>query len=64
MLLIFFYQTARGIDIERVNLVINLDMPADPETYLHRVGRTGRFGMLIIYILRLYMHAHTQKNPV
>ncbi len=64
MLLILFYQTARGIDIERVNLVINLDMPADPETYLHRVGRTGRFGMLIIYILRLYMHAHTQKNPV
>ncbi|CAJ0631322.1 13599_t:CDS:10 [Entrophospora sp. SA101] len=35
---------ARGIDIERVNLVINLDMPKDPETYLHRVGRTGRYG--------------------
>jgi len=35
---------ARGVDVERVNLVINMDMPADPETYLHRVGRTGRFG--------------------
>ncbi|RUS29581.1 LOW QUALITY PROTEIN: P-loop containing nucleoside triphosphate hydrolase protein [Jimgerdemannia flammicorona] len=35
---------ARGIDIERVNLVVNLDLPRDPETYLHRVGRTGRFG--------------------
>ncbi|KAF9572973.1 DEAD (Asp-Glu-Ala-Asp) box polypeptide 20 [Mortierella alpina] len=35
---------ARGIDIDRVNLVINLDLPRDPETYLHRVGRTGRYG--------------------
>ncbi|CAI2172473.1 1058_t:CDS:10 [Funneliformis geosporum] len=35
---------ARGIDIERVNLVVNLDMPKDAETYLHRVGRTGRYG--------------------
>ncbi|KAK9768541.1 hypothetical protein K7432_000752 [Basidiobolus ranarum] len=35
---------ARGIDIERVDLVVNLDMPRDPETYFHRVGRTGRFG--------------------
>jgi superfamily II DNA/RNA helicase len=36
---------ARGIDIERVNLVVNLDMPKDVETYLHRVGRTGRYGL-------------------
>jgi len=36
--------TARGIDVEHVNLVINLDLPKDPETYLHRIGRTGRFG--------------------
>ncbi|KAG0357867.1 DEAD (Asp-Glu-Ala-Asp) box polypeptide 20 [Podila minutissima] len=35
---------ARGIDIDRVNLVVNLDLPKDPETYLHRIGRTGRFG--------------------
>ncbi|KAI7895903.1 P-loop containing nucleoside triphosphate hydrolase protein [Mucor mucedo] len=35
---------ARGIDIDRVNLVINLDMPWEVETYLHRVGRTGRYG--------------------
>lgn len=34
----------RGIDIERVNLVINYDFPFDRETYLHRVGRAGRFG--------------------
>ncbi|KAF9963914.1 DEAD (Asp-Glu-Ala-Asp) box polypeptide 20 [Modicella reniformis] len=35
---------ARGIDIDRVNLVVNLDLPKDPETYLHRIGRTGRYG--------------------
>lgn len=34
----------RGIDIERVNVVINYDMPEDADTYLHRVGRAGRFG--------------------
>merc|ERR1711934_149945 len=34
----------RGIDIERVNIVINYDMPDDSDTYLHRVGRAGRFG--------------------
>jgi len=35
---------ARGIDIERVNVVFNYDMPDDSDTYLHRVGRAGRFG--------------------
>jgi ATP-dependent RNA helicase UAP56/SUB2 len=34
----------RGIDIERVNVVINYDMPDSSDTYLHRVGRAGRFG--------------------
>jgi Superfamily II DNA and RNA helicases len=34
----------RGIDIERINLAINYDMPADADSYLHRVGRAGRFG--------------------
>jgi len=34
----------RGIDIERVNVVINYDMPEDADSYLHRVGRAGRFG--------------------
>ena len=35
---------ARGIDIERVNIVVNYDMPDGADTYLHRVGRAGRFG--------------------
>merc|ERR1711967_229365 len=34
----------RGIDIERVNIVINYDMPDEGDSYLHRVGRAGRFG--------------------
>merc|ERR1711983_530247 len=34
----------RGIDIERVNIVINYDMPEDSDSYLHRVARAGRFG--------------------
>jgi len=41
---------ARGIDVMQVNMVVNYDLPLDannrpdPETYLHRIGRTGRFG--------------------
>ncbi len=35
---------ARGLDIDHVSHVFNLDMPRDPEVYIHRVGRTGRAG--------------------
>ncbi|KAM7307638.1 putative ATP-dependent RNA helicase DDX20 isoform X1 [Ixodes scapularis] len=35
---------ARGIDAERVNLVVNFDLPWDLETHLHRSGRAGRYG--------------------
>lgn len=34
----------RGMDIERINIVINYDMAKDADSYLHRVGRAGRFG--------------------
>jgi translation initiation factor 4A len=36
--------TARGIDIQQVSTVINFDMPQDPHIYLHRIGRSGRWG--------------------
>lgn len=36
--------TARGVDLTHVNLVVNLDVPPSGATYMHRVGRTGRFG--------------------
>lgn len=36
---------ARGIDIDELNLVINFEIPNIPETYVHRIGRTGRAGL-------------------
>jgi len=36
--------TARGIDIQQVSIVINFDIPKDVHTYLHRIGRSGRWG--------------------
>ncbi len=36
--------TARGIDIQQVNVVINFDVPRSVDTYLHRIGRSGRWG--------------------
>jgi len=35
---------ARGLDVDRIGLVINYDMPFDSEAYVHRIGRTGRAG--------------------
>merc|ERR1711934_1315857 len=35
---------ARGIDVQQVSLVINYDLPKNLENYLHRIGRSGRFG--------------------
>jgi ATP-dependent RNA helicase RhlE len=35
---------ARGIDVEGIRMVVNFDVPNDPETYVHRVGRTARAG--------------------
>merc|ERR1712190_218243 len=35
---------ARGIDVQQVSLVVNYDLPQNVENYLHRIGRSGRFG--------------------
>lgn len=35
---------ARGLDVERISLVVNFDVPREPEAYVHRIGRTGRAG--------------------
>ena len=35
---------ARGLDIEGLDLVVNVELPFQPEVYVHRIGRTGRAG--------------------
>ena len=35
---------ARGLDVDRISHVVNYDIPTDPESYVHRIGRTGRAG--------------------
>ena len=46
----------RGMDIERVNIVFNYDMPEDSDTYLHRVARAGRFGTKVSAVVyRVYL---------
>lgn len=42
------------MDIERVNIVFNYDMPEDSDTYLHRVARAGRFGTKVNNIRTIY----------
>jgi len=52
---------ARGIDIQQVGYVINYDLPTDLEAYIHRIGRSGRFGkkgVSINFITRRDIRAH------
>ena len=46
----------RGIDIQSVNVVINFDFPKNSETYLHRIGRSGRFGHLGLSVNLITAH--------
>jgi ATP-dependent RNA helicase DDX19/DBP5 len=59
---------ARGIDVQSVTMVINYDVPtmangidADPETYLHRIGRTGRFGRVGVALTFVHDKASWQQ---
>lgn len=65
----------RGIDIMSVNVVINFDFPKFSETYLHRIGRSGRFGHLGLAInfiteedkhdlFKIEDELHTKINPI
>ena len=42
---------SRGIDVQQVSLVINYDIPKETETYIHRIGRSGRYGKRVALIL-------------
>jgi len=47
---------ARGIDIPKINMVINYDIPVDKDTYIHRIGRCGRFNKKGIAITKVKMN--------
>lgn len=51
---------SRGIDIESIDLVINLDEPYNSETYFHRIGRAGRFGNYGASFM--FIHEKTKNN--
>jgi ATP-dependent RNA helicase RhlE len=55
---------ARGIDVDRISHVINFDPPADGETYVHRIGRTGRAGRRGIGITLLSPDQHRDVNKL
>merc|ERR1719242_246489 len=54
----------RGIDIQAVNVVINFDFPKMSETYLHRIGRSGRYGHLGIAINLLTFEDRLSLNKI
>merc|ERR1711939_1280629 len=68
---------ARGIDVQQVSLVINYDLPQNLENYLHRIGRSGRFGRKGVAInfvtsndwnqlkeLERYYHTQIEEMPM
>ena len=56
---------SRGIDVKELDLVINFDMPADGETYVHRIGRTGRAGREGVSVsFRGYDDADVEKELI
>lgn len=59
---------ARGIDVDNVTLVINYDIPQDPESYVHRIGRTGRAGRkglaLTLVTPREMKHLRSIENEI
>ncbi len=55
---------ARGIDVQQVSLVINYDLPCDVETYIHRCGRTSRFGRRGVAISFITNHDLEQLKSI
>lgn len=56
---------ARGIDVQQVSLVINYDLPTNRENYIHRIGRSGRFGrkgVSINFITQVGLENHDSQD--
>lgn len=54
---------ARGIDVQQVSLVINYDLPINRENYIHRIGRSGRFGRKGVGMLIICCRCVTLIHP-
>jgi translation initiation factor 4A len=68
---------SRGIDVQQVSLVINYDLPGNRESYIHRIGRSGRFGRKGVAInfvttedsramkeLEVFYNTHIEEMPM
>lgn len=55
---------ARGLDITGVTHVYNFDLPQDPESYVHRIGRTGRAGKKVKPTLLQHLERLTTCDPL
>jgi len=55
---------ARGIDVQQVSLVINYDLPRNLENYIHRIGRSGRFGRKGVAINFICNHDSEQLRNI
>jgi len=55
---------ARGIDVSQINIVINYDFPRDHETYIHRIGRTGRHGKKGLAISIITPNEYEEFNDI
>ena len=55
---------ARGIDVDHVSHVVNFDLPHEPETYVHRIGRTGRAGQVGEAVSFCDAEEHARLNAI
>ena len=56
---------SRGIDIHHITMVFNYDIPSIPETYLHRIGRSGRFGkkgVALNFVVDTYRNSYRSRD--
>ena len=55
---------SRGLDIQQLSLVINLELPVSKESYIHRIGRSGRYGRKGVAINILNQREFTEMDSL